>query len=79
MFETDGLTAIIYGFLDAGVGVATGVVGFPVTGVINKLKPIWKPALNEKVGLDIALGAAATGTRSAFISKHVGLNVASDS
>ncbi|MGZ4908272.1 MAG: thiamine pyrophosphate-dependent enzyme [Halobacteriota archaeon] len=79
MFETDGLTATIYGFLDAGVGVATGVVGFPVTGVINKLKPIWKPALNEKVGLDIALGAAATGTRSAFISKHVGLNVASDS
>ncbi len=79
MFETDGLTALIYGLFDAGVGVATGVVGYPVTDIISKLKPIWKHAINEKVGLDIALGAAATGTRSTFISKHVGLNVASDS
>ncbi|MDD1720502.1 MAG: thiamine pyrophosphate-dependent enzyme [Euryarchaeota archaeon] len=79
MFETDGLTAIVYGLLDAGVGVATGVVGFPVTDMINRLRPIWRAAINEKVGLDIALGATATGTRSAFISKHVGLNVASDS
>ncbi len=79
MSDTTGLTAIIYGLLDAGVGVATGIVGFPVTDVIDKLRPIWRHALNEKVGLDIALGATATGTRSVFISKHVGLNVASDS
>lgn len=79
MFETDGLTATVYALLDSSVGVATGVVGFPVTGLIDQLKPIWRAAINEKVGLDVALGASATGTRSAFISKHVGLNVASDS
>ncbi|MGZ4912279.1 MAG: thiamine pyrophosphate-dependent enzyme [Halobacteriota archaeon] len=79
MFETNGLTSMVYGLLDSNVGVATGVVGFPVTGLIDKLRPIWRAAINEKVGLDVALGASATGTRSAFISKHVGLNVASDS
>jgi indolepyruvate ferredoxin oxidoreductase alpha subunit len=79
MFETNGLTAILYGILDAGAGVATGIVGFPVTSLINKLRPIWRTTANEKIGLDLALGAAASGVRSVFVTKHVGLNVASDS
>ena len=79
MFKTDGLNALTYGIFDAGVGVATGVVGFPVTKIIENLRPIWIPAANEKVGIDLALGAAASGTRSVLVTKHVGLNVASDS
>ncbi|MGZ4891833.1 MAG: thiamine pyrophosphate-dependent enzyme [Halobacteriota archaeon] len=79
MFKTDGLNALTYGIFDAGVGVATGVVGFPVTKIIENLRPIWIPVANEKVGIDLALGAAASGTRSVLVTKHVGLNVASDS
>lgn len=35
--------------------------------------------MNEKVALDIAIGASISGKRSLCIMKHVGLNVASDS
>jgi indolepyruvate ferredoxin oxidoreductase alpha subunit len=79
MFKTDGLNALTYGIFDAGVGVATGVVGYPVTKIIDNLKPIWISTANEKVGLDLALGASASGTLSVFVAKHVGLNVAADS
>ena len=79
MFKTDGLNALRYGILDAGAGVASGIVGYPVTEIIESLRPIWIPAVNEKVALDVVLGASASGTRSVFVAKHVGLNVASDS
>lgn len=75
----DGLDALTYGIIDAGVGVATGVVGYPITKIIDNLKPIWISAANEKVGFDLALGASASGTRSVLVTKHVGLNVAADS
>jgi len=79
MFKTDGLNALTWGIFDAGVGVATGVLGYPVTKFIDNLKPIWISTANEKVGLDLALGASASGTLSVFVAKHVGLNVAADS
>jgi indolepyruvate ferredoxin oxidoreductase alpha subunit len=79
MMKIDGLGALTYGIIDAGVGVATGVVGYPVTRLVASLKPIWISAANEKVGLDLALGASASGTRSVLVTKHVGLNVAADS
>jgi indolepyruvate ferredoxin oxidoreductase, alpha subunit len=79
MMKIDGLDALTYGIIDAGVGVATGVVGYPVTRIIENLKPIWISAANEKVALDSALGASASGTRSVLVTKHVGLNVAADS
>jgi indolepyruvate ferredoxin oxidoreductase alpha subunit len=79
MFKTDGLNALTYGIFDAGAGVATGVVGYPVTRIIDNLKPIWIPTANEKVGFDLALGASSSGTQSVFVVKHVGLNVAADS
>jgi indolepyruvate ferredoxin oxidoreductase alpha subunit len=79
MFKVDGLDALRYGIIDADVRVATGIVGYPVTKIIDNLKPIWISTANEKVGLDLALGASASGTRSVFVTKHVGLNVASDS
>ena len=79
MLKTDGLNSLTYGIYDAGVGVATGVIGYPVTEIIENLKPIWISTANEKVALDLALGASASGTSSVFIAKHVGLNVAADS
>jgi indolepyruvate ferredoxin oxidoreductase alpha subunit len=79
MIKIDGLGALAYGIMDAGVGVATGVIGYPVTRIVDNLKPIWIAAANEKVGLDLALGASASGTRSVLVTKHVGLNVAADS
>jgi indolepyruvate ferredoxin oxidoreductase, alpha subunit len=79
MLKTDGLHSLTYGILDAGVGVATGIIGYPVTEIIENLKPIWISTANEKVALDLALGASASGTFSVFIAKHVGLNVAADS
>jgi len=79
MLKTDGLNSLTYGIYDAGVGVATGVIGYPVTEIIENLKPIWISTANEKVALDLALGASASGTLSVFITKHVGLNVAADS
>ncbi|HYB59019.1 MAG TPA: thiamine pyrophosphate-dependent enzyme [Candidatus Acidoferrales bacterium] len=79
MIKLDGLGALTYGIIDAGVGVATGIVGYPVTRIVDNLKPIWISAANEKVGLDVALGASASGTRSVLVTKHVGLNVAADS
>jgi indolepyruvate ferredoxin oxidoreductase alpha subunit len=37
----------------------------------------WSP--NEKVALDVAVGAAYAGSRALAVMKHVGLNVAADS
>ena len=74
----NGCEAIVYGTLDAGVNLATGVVGFPVTQLIRRLKLIWRDTANEKIAIEIALGASVSGIRSTFITKHVGLNVGSD-
>ncbi|HXY87969.1 MAG TPA: thiamine pyrophosphate-dependent enzyme [Candidatus Acidoferrales bacterium] len=74
----NGCEAIAYGTLDAGVNLATGVIGFPVTQLIRRLKLIWRDTANEKIAVEIALGASVSGVRSAFITKHVGLNVGSD-
>ncbi len=74
----NGCEAIVCGILDAGANLATGVIGFPITQLIQKLKPIWRDATNEKVAVEIALGSSASGIRSVFVTKHVGLNVGSD-
>ncbi|MGZ5501965.1 MAG: thiamine pyrophosphate-dependent enzyme [Halobacteriota archaeon] len=79
MVKIDGVNALTYGILDAGARVATGVIGYPISEIIDNLKPIWISTANEKVALDLALGASASGTSSVFIAKHVGLNVAADS
>ena len=63
--------------------VAAGYPGTPSTEVLETLAPMrgvyaeWSP--NEKVALDVAIGAAYAGARSMAVMKHVGLNVAADS
>jgi indolepyruvate ferredoxin oxidoreductase alpha subunit len=78
-----GNEAIARGAWEAGVLVAAGYPGTPSTEILENLAPMsgvyaeWCP--NEKVALDVAVGAAYAGVRSMAVMKHVGLNVAADS
>ena len=71
---------------DYHVGCITSVPGYPVTELGEHLisgagagaDADAKWCINEKVALEIALGASACGTRSMVIVKHVGMNLLSD-
>lgn len=78
-----GNEAIARGAWEAGVKVASGYPGTPSTEILENLVKFkddvyceWAP--NEKVALEVAVGAAVTGVRSLVTMKHVGLNVAAD-
>jgi indolepyruvate ferredoxin oxidoreductase alpha subunit len=80
-----GNEAIARGAREAGVRVAAGYPGTPSTEILEALVRLdpgrqvyveW--ATNEKVALDVALGAALGGARALCTMKHVGLNVAAD-
>lgn len=78
-----GNEAIARGAYEAGVTVATGYPGTPSTEILEAVatyKPDifceWAP--NEKVALEVAVGASLAGARSIVTMKHVGLNVAAD-
>jgi indolepyruvate ferredoxin oxidoreductase alpha subunit len=78
-----GNEAVAYGAWEAGIEVASGYPGTPSTEILETLGPMpdvyaeWAP--NEKVALDVAIGAAYAGRRAMATMKHVGLNVAADS
>ncbi len=77
-----GNEALALGAYHAGVKVATAYPGTPSTEILESLAGYddihaeW--STNEKVALEVALGAAYAGARSLVSMKHVGLNVASD-
>ncbi len=79
-----GNYAIARGAWEAGVRVACAYPGTPSSEIIAAMseqyrKDViaeWSP--NEKVALEVAIGASFTGVRSMASMKHVGLNVASD-
>jgi indolepyruvate ferredoxin oxidoreductase alpha subunit len=80
-----GNEAIARGAREAGVRVAAGYPGTPSTEILEALVRFdpgrqvyveW--STNEKVALDVALGAAMGGARALCTMKHVGLNVAAD-
>lgn len=77
-----GNEAIARAAEEAGVLVAVGYPGTPSTEILETLARSteidvrWSP--NEKVALDVALGASLGGVRSMATMKHVGLNVAAD-
>ena len=52
------------------------VPGHPVTGLANELGA--ELVVNEKVGLEYALGDSLAGRRSAIVLKNVGLNACAD-
>ncbi len=77
-----GNEAVAQGAVEAGVLVAVGYPGTPSTEILESiadrtdLDVRWSP--NEKVALDVALGASLGGVRSIAVMKHVGVNVAAD-
>jgi len=82
MFWMSGNEAIALGAFEAGVTVASGYPGTPSTEIMENLCRYegvyteWAP--NEKVGLEVAIGASFAGARALATMKHVGVNVAAD-
>lgn len=78
-----GNEAIALGAYESGVRVASAYPGTPSTEILERLAEYegvyaeWAP--NEKVALDVGIGAAYVGARALVAMKHVGLNVAADS
>jgi indolepyruvate ferredoxin oxidoreductase alpha subunit len=77
-----GNEAVARGAYEAGVRVASAYPGTPSTEILENLARYdavyseWSP--NEKVALDVAIGASYAGSRAMAVMKHVGLNVAAD-
>src|SRR5512144_799245 len=66
---------------DCGVLLGTGYPGTPSTEILEAFAALggraqWAP--NEKVAMEVGLGAAYGGARALVTMKHVGMNVAAD-
>ena len=74
--------AVARGAWEAGVHVASAYPGTPSTEITEELARFpevyseWSP--NEKVALEVGIGASIKGARAIVSMKHVGLNVACD-
>src|SRR5512142_3351088 len=77
-----GNEAIARGAWEAGVRVATAYPGTPSTEITEFIAEFPEIdaefSVNEKVALEIGIGACIAGARSIVSMKHVGLNVAMD-
>jgi indolepyruvate ferredoxin oxidoreductase, alpha subunit len=76
-----GDEAVALAALHAGVALGTGYPGTPSTEILEAFDALggraqWAP--NEKVALEVGLGAAFGNARTIVTMKHVGLNVAAD-
>ncbi|MBW6517166.1 MAG: indolepyruvate ferredoxin oxidoreductase subunit alpha [ANME-2 cluster archaeon] len=78
-----GNNAIALAIHECNTDVVAGYPGTPSSEIIEYLAGM-KPkghvewSVNEKVAMEVAIGASWTGARSVVTMKHVGLNVASD-
>jgi indolepyruvate ferredoxin oxidoreductase alpha subunit len=77
-----GNEAIARGVYEAGVRFASAYPGTPSTEIMEEYAKYdgvyaeWAP--NEKVAVEVAIGAALGGARALAVMKHVGVNVAAD-
>lgn len=77
-----GNEAVARAVWDAGVRVAAAYPGTPATEILEVVATYpdiyaeW--SVNEKVSLEVAIGASMAGSRALCAMKHVGMNVASD-
>jgi indolepyruvate ferredoxin oxidoreductase alpha subunit len=77
-----GNEAVARAVWESGTRVCAGYPGTPATEMLEQLSTYpdmyteW--SVNEKVSLEVAIGASMMGSRSFSAMKHVGLNVASD-
>lgn len=79
----NGNEAVARGAFEAGVKVASGFPGTPSTEVMEYTQHRYPEiycewSTNEKVGLEVAIGASFAGYRSFAVMKTVGLHVAAD-
>ena len=78
-----GNEAFARGAYEAGVKVAVAYPGTPSTEILENIAREYKDvyaewAPNEKVALEVAIGASLVGARAMATMKHVGVNVAAD-
>lgn len=80
-----GNEAIARGAIESGISIATTYPGTPASEIGDSLARIapdvgfyFEYSVNEKVALEVAIGASLAGLRSISSMKHVGVNVASD-
>ena len=76
-----GNEAVAYAALDCGVNLGVGYPGTPSSEILDDFSKLggkaeWAP--NEKVALEVGIGAAFGKARALVTMKHVGLNVAAD-
>ncbi len=76
-----GDEAVAQAAVDSGIMLGCGYPGTPSTEILECFSALggraeWSP--NEKVAMEVALGASFGGARSLVTMKHVGLNVAAD-
>jgi indolepyruvate ferredoxin oxidoreductase, alpha subunit len=77
-----GNQAIARGFYESGGILAASYPGSPTVEILESLKEyneIYSEfSTNEKVALEVAMGASFAGARTMCSMKHVGLNIAAD-
>jgi indolepyruvate ferredoxin oxidoreductase alpha subunit len=77
-----GNEAIAMGALEAGVTFVTGYPGTPATEIVEEClqgKDVYVEwSANEKVALEMAMGASLCNIRALAVMKHNGTNVATD-
>mgnify|MGYP006293030479 CR=1 FL=1 len=77
-----GNEALARGAWEAGATVGTGYPGTPSTEILENFTTYpdvyseW--SVNEKVALEVGIGASLSGARTIVTMKHVGINVAAD-
>ena len=77
-----GNVAVARAAWEAGVRVAAAYPGTPATEILETIARYpdiyseW--SVNEKVAVEVAIGASLAGSRALAAMKHVGMNVASD-
>jgi len=78
-----GNAAVARGAYEAGVKVTSAYPGTPSTEVSENMVKYkdevyceWAP--NEKVAMEVVIGASQSGARAMTVMKHVGVNVAAD-
>lgn len=83
--QLDGDQALAYGARDAGAKIVTSYPGSPSSGTVEVLIALAKTydiyvqwSTNEKVALEVGIGASIAGRRVLVCTKSVGMNVMLD-
>src|SRR6056297_2168034 len=78
-----GNAAIARGFYEGGGSVASSFPGSPTVEIMQSLNTEYPGiysefSVNEKVALEVGIGASFAGARALVSMKHVGMNIAAD-